>query len=141
MYIYFLQALGGVVLMENGKVKVHVVSPELDKMPLRCVEDFSSKWLTFVNLSPPIIGLGYLISKDPVNYLLSIVVLCILKKIVCVRIYSHNLYDFDMNLNYFLYIVCCYTCSIMYHLSCSGFEFETSTFSYVQWPWSRRTLP
>jgi len=63
--IIFFLALGGVILMENGKVKVHVVKPDLAKSPLESPNDLG-KWLHFIELAPPSVGLGCIVSHDPV---------------------------------------------------------------------------
>lgn len=57
--------MGGVVLIEHGKVKIHVVKPDLDKSPIKSVKEIGSI-LNFIELSPPAIGLGCIVSHDPV---------------------------------------------------------------------------
>lgn len=58
--------MGGVMLMENGKVKVHVVKPDLAKAPLKSTKDLVN-WLHFIELIPPSVGLGTIVSYDPVT--------------------------------------------------------------------------
>jgi len=57
--------LGGVILIENGKVKVHVVKPILAKISLKSEKELGN-WLNFIELSPPSVGLGCIVSHDPV---------------------------------------------------------------------------
>lgn len=61
---YIFSGLGGVILIENGKVKVHVM-PEFSKIPLKSETELNN-WLKFFNVSTPLVGLGYLVSRDPV---------------------------------------------------------------------------
>ncbi|XP_025416016.1 ester hydrolase C11orf54 homolog isoform X2 [Sipha flava] len=56
-------ALGGAILIENGKVKVHVM-PEFSKTPLNTETELNN-WLNFFEVSTPLVGLGYLVSNDP----------------------------------------------------------------------------
>lgn len=63
LLIYFL-GLGGVILIENGKVKVHVM-PDFSKTPLKNETDLNN-WLNFFEVSTPLVGLGFLVSRDPV---------------------------------------------------------------------------
>lgn len=58
--------LGGVILIENGKVNVHVMR-DFSKTPIHTESDLN-KWLKFYNVATPLVGLGYLISSDPVNH-------------------------------------------------------------------------
>ncbi|XP_022166596.1 ester hydrolase C11orf54 homolog isoform X2 [Myzus persicae] len=58
-------ALGGVILIENGKVKVHVVKPSLLKIPIKSEKELSN-WVHFFELSPPSVGVGCIVSHDPV---------------------------------------------------------------------------
>ncbi|XP_022166625.1 ester hydrolase C11orf54-like [Myzus persicae] len=44
-------ALGGVILIENGKVKVHVIKPSLVKIPIKSEKELGN-WLHFIELSP-----------------------------------------------------------------------------------------
>lgn len=62
--------LGGVILIETSKVKVHVM-PDFSKMPLRSESDLNN-WLKFFEVSTPLVALGYLVSHDPVIKLLDI---------------------------------------------------------------------
>lgn len=55
--------------MENGKVKVHVVRPNLEKTPLESGKDLGN-WLHFIEVSPPSVGLGCIVSHDPVILLI-----------------------------------------------------------------------
>ncbi|XP_050535250.1 ester hydrolase C11orf54 homolog [Daktulosphaira vitifoliae] len=55
--------LGGVILMENGKVNVHVM-PDFSKTPINSDDDLN-KWLNFFEIPTPLVGLGYLVSHDP----------------------------------------------------------------------------
>ncbi|KAL5235266.1 hypothetical protein ACI65C_002676 [Semiaphis heraclei] len=57
-------ALGGVILMENGKVKVHIVKPSLPKIPMKSKIELDN-WLHFIELSPPLVGVGCIVSHDP----------------------------------------------------------------------------
>jgi len=57
--------LGGVTLIENGKVKVHIVKPSLAKIPIKSEKELGN-WLHFIELSPPLVGLGCIVSHDPV---------------------------------------------------------------------------
>lgn len=60
----FISALGGAILIENGKVKVHVM-PEFSKTPLNTETELNN-WLRFFEVPTPLVGLGYLVSNDPV---------------------------------------------------------------------------
>lgn len=51
--------------MENGKVKIHIVKPDLMKTPLKSYEEMN-KWLHWVEATPPIWGAGCIVSHDPV---------------------------------------------------------------------------
>jgi len=62
--------LGGVILIETTKVKVHVM-PDFSKTPLESETDLNN-WLKFFEVSTPLVALGYLISHDPVIKLLNI---------------------------------------------------------------------
>lgn len=53
--------------MENGKIKTHVM-PDFSKTPVNNETDLNN-WLKFYEVSPPLVGLGYLISHDPVSVL------------------------------------------------------------------------
>ncbi|KAL4107359.1 hypothetical protein QTP88_017718 [Uroleucon formosanum] len=55
--------LGGVILIETSKVKVHVM-PEFSKIPLHSETDLNN-WLKFYEVSTPLVALGYLVSYDP----------------------------------------------------------------------------
>ncbi|XP_050428748.1 ester hydrolase C11orf54 homolog [Adelges cooleyi] len=55
--------LGGVILIENGKIKVHVM-PDFSKVPINSEEDLN-KWLNFFEVPSPLVCLGYLVSHDP----------------------------------------------------------------------------
>jgi len=57
-------AIGGVILIENGKVKVHVVKPSLTKIPLNSGKELG-KLVHFIELSPPSVGVGCIVSHDP----------------------------------------------------------------------------
>jgi len=57
--------LGGVILIENGKVKVHVIKPSLAKIPIKSEKELGN-WLHFIELSPPSVGVGCIVSHDPV---------------------------------------------------------------------------
>jgi len=57
-------AIGGVILIENGKVKVHVVKPSLAKKPLKSGKELN-KLVHFIELSPPSVGVGCIVSHDP----------------------------------------------------------------------------
>lgn len=57
--------MGGVILIENGKIKTHVM-PDFSKTPVNNETDLNN-WLKFYEVSPPLVGLGYLISHDPVS--------------------------------------------------------------------------
>lgn len=61
-----LIALGGVMLVENGKAKVHVFKPSLAKKPIQSEKDFEKILINFVEVSPPSVGLGCIVSHDPV---------------------------------------------------------------------------
>lgn len=61
----FSIALGGVILMENGKVKIHIVKPDLMKTPLTSYKEMN-KWVHYVEVTPPILGVGCIVSHDPV---------------------------------------------------------------------------
>lgn len=61
----FSTALGGVILMENGKVKIHIVKPDLMKTPLTSYEEMN-KWVHFVEATPPLLGVGCIVSHDSV---------------------------------------------------------------------------
>jgi hypothetical protein len=63
--LYINIAIGGVILIENGKVKVHVVKPSLAKIPLESGKELD-KLLHFIELSPPSVGVGCIVSHDPV---------------------------------------------------------------------------
>lgn len=79
--------MGGVILIENGKVKVHVM-PDFSKTPLKNETDLN-KWLNFFEVSSPLVGLGFLVSRDPVIiflYTLKSIGHCI---IVSIRISIH----------------------------------------------------
>ncbi|XP_050534412.1 ester hydrolase C11orf54 homolog isoform X2 [Daktulosphaira vitifoliae] len=58
-----LVGLGGVILIETGKVKVHVM-PEFSKTPINSEDDLN-KWLKFFEIPTPLVGLGYFVSHDP----------------------------------------------------------------------------
>lgn len=60
-----LIALGGVVLMEHGKIKVHLIKPDLAKIPLKSEKELGN-WLHFIELSSPLVGVGCVVSRDPV---------------------------------------------------------------------------
>lgn len=51
--------------MEHGKVKVHVVKPDLDKSPVGSEKEIGNI-LNYIELSPPAIALGCIVSHDPV---------------------------------------------------------------------------
>lgn len=55
------------MLIENGKIKTHVMQ-DFSKTPLN-TETHLNNWLKFYEVSPPLVGLGYLISHDPVSLL------------------------------------------------------------------------
>lgn len=55
--------------MENGKVNTHVVRPDLVKTPLESGKDLGN-WLHFIEVSPPSVGLGCIVSHDPVTLLI-----------------------------------------------------------------------
>ncbi|VVC31574.1 Domain of unknown function DUF1907 [Cinara cedri] len=55
--------LGGVILIENGTVNVHVMR-DFSKTPIN-TESELNKWLKFYNVTTPLVGLGYLVSSDP----------------------------------------------------------------------------
>ncbi|XP_050056367.1 ester hydrolase C11orf54 homolog [Aphis gossypii] len=57
-------AIGGVILIENGKVKVHVIKPSLAKIPLQSEKELG-KLVNFIELSPPSVGVGCIVSHDP----------------------------------------------------------------------------
>lgn len=57
-------ALGGVMLIENGKVKIHVIKPSLAKIPLKSEKELGDL-LHFIELSPPSVGVGCIVSHDP----------------------------------------------------------------------------
>ncbi|NP_001232953.1 uncharacterized protein LOC100572956 [Acyrthosiphon pisum] len=57
-------ALGGVILIENGKVKVHVIKPSLTKIPIKSEKELGNL-LHFIELSPPLVGVGCIVSHDP----------------------------------------------------------------------------
>lgn len=54
------------MLIENGKAKVHVVKPNLAKKPLKSEKDFARILVNFIEVSPPSVGLGCIVSHDPV---------------------------------------------------------------------------
>ncbi|XP_013405405.1 ester hydrolase C11orf54 homolog isoform X2 [Lingula anatina] len=56
-------ALGGVFLVEKGKVKIHIMR-DFSKVPLNSDEEVN-KWLTFHEASAPLVVIGELISHDP----------------------------------------------------------------------------
>lgn len=51
--------------MENAKVKVHVVKQDFVKKPVESSNDLN-KLLHFIELTPPSVGLGCIVSHDPV---------------------------------------------------------------------------
>lgn len=55
--------------MENSKVKAHVVRPDLVKTPLESGKDLDN-WIHFIEVSPPSVGLGCIVSHDPVILLI-----------------------------------------------------------------------
>lgn len=55
--------LGGVILIETSKVKVHVMR-DFSKTPLHSETDLNN-WLKFYEVDTPLVGLGYLVSHDP----------------------------------------------------------------------------
>lgn len=56
--------LGGVIVIDNGKVKVHVM-PDFSKTPLNNETDLNN-WLNFYEVPTPLVGVGFLVSHDPV---------------------------------------------------------------------------
>jgi len=64
-FIHINIAIGGVILIENGKVKVHVIKPSLEKKPLQSEKELG-KLVNFIELSPPSVGVGCIVSHDPV---------------------------------------------------------------------------
>lgn len=52
------------ILIENGKVKVHVM-PDFSTTPIHNETDLNN-WLKFYEVPGPLVGLGYLVSRDPV---------------------------------------------------------------------------
>lgn len=60
-----LIALGGVVLIQYGKVKVHIFKPNLAKIPLKSEKELGN-WVHFIELSSPLVGIGCVVSRDPV---------------------------------------------------------------------------
>lgn len=57
--------MGGVILIENGKVRVHVVKPSLTKTPIKSEKELGNL-VHFIELSPPSVGVGCIVSHDPV---------------------------------------------------------------------------
>ena len=53
------------MLIENGKVKIHVIKPSLAKIPLKSEKELGDL-LHFIELSPPSVGVGCIVSHDPV---------------------------------------------------------------------------
>lgn len=53
------------MLIENGKVKVHIFKPELGKTPLKSEKEWKN-WIHFVEIPPPSVGIGCILSRDPV---------------------------------------------------------------------------
>ncbi|VVC29291.1 Domain of unknown function DUF1907 [Cinara cedri] len=58
-------ALGGVMFVEKGKAKVHVFKPNLAKKPLQSEQDFEKIMIHFIEVTPPSVGLGCIVSYDP----------------------------------------------------------------------------
>lgn len=56
------------MLIENGKVKIHVM-PDFSKTPID-TEVVLNNWLKFFEVSTTYVGHGYLISRDPVTKLI-----------------------------------------------------------------------
>lgn len=55
--------LGGVFLIQQGKVKLHVM-PEFSKSPLNSDNDVEN-WLKFYEMTSPLVCLSVLVSNDP----------------------------------------------------------------------------
>lgn len=98
-------AIGGVILIENGKVKVHVIKPSLAKIPLQSEKELG-KLVNFIELSPPSVGVGCIVSHDPV------ISKIIFISITCVA-------ALDIYWKYFSFFL--------------GIELKTSTFPLVYW--------
>lgn len=71
-------ALGGVMFIENGKAKVHVVKPNLAKQPLKSEKEFDTVLVNFIEVSPPSVGLGCIVSHDPVIFKKMIIIYIII---------------------------------------------------------------
>lgn len=52
------------IVIDNGKVKVHVM-PDFSTTPLYSETDLNN-WLNFFEVPTPLVGVGYLVSNDPV---------------------------------------------------------------------------
>lgn len=77
LFLLHFIAMGGVVIMENGKVRVHLIRPDLAKKPIESNQDMSNL-LRFFELSPPLVGLGCIVSHDPVIFKIFLVLLIII---------------------------------------------------------------
>ncbi|VDL95849.1 unnamed protein product [Schistocephalus solidus] len=62
-------ALGGAFVLDNSKGRFHVM-PDFPKKPVDSPAKISS-WLKFYEMSPPVMGVGTIVSHDPVGYFLS----------------------------------------------------------------------
>jgi len=72
--------LGGVILIENGKVKVHVVKPSLTKIPIKSEKELGNL-VHYIEISPPLVGAGCIVSHDPV--ILKIILIHIPSYLLC----------------------------------------------------------
>jgi hypothetical protein len=77
--LFVFSVLGGVILIENGKVKVHVC-PDYSKTPLDSEKKLKD-WLKIYDLPTPLVCLGYVASHDAVIILILLIVMVI----YCVR--------------------------------------------------------
>ncbi|XP_025193709.1 ester hydrolase C11orf54 homolog [Melanaphis sacchari] len=57
-------AIGGVIFIENGKVKVHVIKPSFMKKPSKSEKELENL-VHFIELSPPLAGVGCIVSHNP----------------------------------------------------------------------------
>ncbi|XP_036886591.1 ester hydrolase C11orf54 homolog isoform X3 [Sturnira hondurensis] len=56
--------MGGTFVIQKGKVKTHIMSPEFSSCPLNSEEELN-KWLHFYEMKAPLICLPVFVSKDP----------------------------------------------------------------------------
>lgn len=51
--------------MENGKVKLHIIKPDLVKTALMSYKELG-KIFHYTEVTPPLLGVGCIVSRDPV---------------------------------------------------------------------------